>query len=867
LHCKKLSVTQIPIFMKHRFYLLVSIMVLSFSAGIAQGTETFEAIPTATPASYLTRNWTGNGAINWSATDARTDQTINTKAIGLRNSTLSASGIAGGIGNLTFQYKYLFTGSNGSLTVSINGTPVGTISVPTTQTTATTGTINNINVSGVFSISIQQTVSGQRVAVDDVSWTSFGASCTPPSTQTSNASISGIGANTFTVNWTAGSGTNSLVVIKAGSGVSGIPTSGASYTANTAFGSGSTIAANEYVVYNGTGNSVAVTGLAAGTTYHIAVFTFNTTDNCYNTVSPVVTNAATLCAAPSTQASSLSFTPSNTSSVINWVKGDGTNSLVLLNSVNSFTDPVDGTTYAANNTYAGSGQQTIYNSTASTVTVSGLTANTTYYVRVYNFSICPATPDYILTSPAQGNFTTTNGSTGIPPGYYSSATGLSCAPLKTTLSTIINNGVTPKTYGDLWTQYLISDIKAREVGTGSANVIWDIYSDRPTGADPYNFTPGPVASGGQQDNGGAVGSEGILYNREHSFPLSWFNGNTGTPGPSTDYHHIFPTDKLVNATRSNFLYGETTSPTFTSLNGGKFGPSSFLLSNAVTVFEPINAYKGDVARAFLYMLVMYQSSMSAWDGNATDASTYALDGTTWPSVTLTYFNIMSKWHQDDPVSQKEIDRNNAGYTFQGNRNPFVDHPEYVASIWGGSCGFGTLPITIENFYGFKTNSSSRIFWNISGSGDYQSFVLERKLIHETNFTAISIEEVSVHKTAYSYEDFLANTDAFYRLKLVDNSGRISYSKTILLKNNNDHASIKVYPTIAKDQVTVAIPFNTNKAFHVTVYDMMGRPLIQTKIPAGTSLFSLPVNVLANGSYHIILNDGLVQQKQLIIISR
>lgn len=851
--------------MKYLLFTLWCIASFSFTSAVAQGTETFTNIPTTTPGSYLTRTWTGNGGINWSSTDSRTDQTINTQAIGIRNGTLSASGIAGGIGNLTFQYKYLFTGSNGSLTVSVNGTPVGTIAVPTTQTTAATATINNINVSGIFSISIQQTVASQRVAVDDVSWTAFGVSCTPPPTQASAAAISGIGTNTFTVNWAAGSGTNSLVVIKAGSAVTGTPTAGTGYTANTTFGSGSTIAANEYVVYNGTANTVSVSGLNAGTTYHIAVFTFNTADNCYNTVSPSTSNATTACAAPTTQAGSLTFTPSNTSSAVNWVKGDGTNSIVLINNVNSFTDPVDGTTYTANTTYSGSGQQTVYTGTGNSVTVSGLTATTTYFVRVYNFSICPAAPDYIITSPAQGSFTTTSGSSGIPPGYYSSATGLSCAPLKTSLNTIINTGVTPKTYGNLWTQYLVSDLKAREVGTGSANVIWDIYSDNPTGTDPYNFTPGPVASGGQQDNGDAAASEGILYNREHSFPLSWFAGNTGTPGASTDYHHIFPTDKLVNATRSNFLYGETTSPTFTAQNGGKLGPSAYLLSNAVTVFEPINTYKGDVARAFLYMLTMYQSSMASWDGNATDASTYALDGTTWPSVTLTYFNIMYKWHQQDPVSQKEIDRNNAGYVFQGNRNPFVDHPEYVASIWGSSCGFAVLPVNIENFYGFRAGNSAKLFWTVSGSGDYQAFILERRLANERDFSPISVQDVTTLKTAYSYEDFTAlSGDAFYRLKLVDHTGKISFSKTITLKNN-ERNGIKVYPTVANDHISIVFPFAEGTKSIISVYDMTGRVHFKTDVITGSSVYTLSTSSLPNGNYILLIDNGITREKRTIII--
>ncbi|MBL7730645.1 MAG: endonuclease, partial [Chitinophagaceae bacterium] len=129
-----------------------------------------------------------------------------------------------------------------------------------------------------------------------------------------------------------------------------------------------------------------------------------------------------------------------------------------------------------------------------------------------------------------------------PPGYYAAAAGLNCAALKTALRDIITTGMTPKTYGDLWTQYLLSDVKPREVGPGTSPlVIWDIYSDNPTGADPYNFTPGPVSSGGQQDNGTAVSGEGQLYNREHSIPQSWFGASAspGSIGPESDYFHIF----------------------------------------------------------------------------------------------------------------------------------------------------------------------------------------------------------------------------------------------------------------------------------------------------------------------------------------
>jgi hypothetical protein len=125
----------------------------------------------------------------------------------------------------------------------------------------------------------------------------------------------------------------------------------------------------------------------------------------------------------------------------------------------------------------------------------------------------------------------------------------SCATLKTTIKTIISANTFPQSYGDLWTQYQLSDIKPREVGSGSANVIWDIYSDNPTGTDPYNFTPGTNQCGNYS-------GEAVCYNREHSVPQSWFSGNTGSAGSATDYLHIFPTDGYVNGKRANFIYGE-----------------------------------------------------------------------------------------------------------------------------------------------------------------------------------------------------------------------------------------------------------------------------------------------------------------------
>jgi hypothetical protein len=114
--------------------------------------------------------------------------------------------------------------------------------------------------------------------------------CNDPTTQASTITTSSITGTTATINFTNGNGSNRLVVVKSGSAVAGAPVDGTSYTANTAFGSGSTIAANEFVVYANTGSSVSITGLTGGTTYYISVFEYNNTSNCYLSTSPATAN-------------------------------------------------------------------------------------------------------------------------------------------------------------------------------------------------------------------------------------------------------------------------------------------------------------------------------------------------------------------------------------------------------------------------------------------------------------------------------------------------------------------------------------------------------------------------------------------------
>ena len=245
-----------------------------------------------------------------------------------------------------------------------------------------------------------------------------------------------------------------------------------------------------------------------------------------------------------------------------------------------------------------------------------------------------------------------------PSGYYNAAVGKSGDALRTALQTIITLGHSVTSYDGLYPAYGTTDVNP------STGKIWDVYSN-------CNFTYGT------DENHGTNGAECVNYNREHTTPQSWFSG--ASPMYS-DLFNVYPTDSKVNGERGNYPYGEVASVSYTSGNGSKRGSSS-MVEYSGTVFEPINEYKGDLARTYLYMATRYAGLCEKWVSEATTIYGSANLGFTTYGATL-----YLKWSRLDPVSVKETSRNNAVQAVQHNRNPFIDHPELAEYIWGSHKG-------------------------------------------------------------------------------------------------------------------------------------------------------------------------------------
>lgn len=245
-------------------------------------------------------------------------------------------------------------------------------------------------------------------------------------------------------------------------------------------------------------------------------------------------------------------------------------------------------------------------------------------------------------TPATATATTTATTTtaSYDPAYYDAAAGKTGTALKSALHTIISDQ-TKLSYSAVWEALKVTD----QDPNNSNNVIL-LYSG---------------ISRSKSLNGGDVGD----WNREHVWAKSHGDFGTST-GPGTDLHHLRPEDVQVNSIRGNKDFDN---------GGGSFTNSGGSLTDSNS-FEPRDAVKGDVARMILYMAVRYEGTDGWPDLEPNDSVT---NGTNPYHGRL---SVLKQWHQEDPPSTFERNRNDVIHdSYQHNRNPFIDHPEWVESIW------------------------------------------------------------------------------------------------------------------------------------------------------------------------------------------
>lgn len=363
-----------------------------------------------------------------------------------------------------------------------------------------------------------------------------------------------------------------------------------------------------------------------------------------------------------------------------------------------------------------------------------------------------------------------------PANYYNGAVGKSNEALMTALRNIIHSHTEVSYSSGLLKAFAKADVDAQ-------GYIIDIYSN-------CRYSP--------SDNGSSASHVGEGYNREHSFPRSWFGGEVAPM--NTDVFHIYPTDIHVNSQRSNFPYGVCANGTRLSYGSyvakGKLGTCTYP-GYTGTVFEPDDEYKGDLARSYFYMVTCYKNELPSWPGSAQlDYSKNRYKAfSTWT------INMLMEWTRLDPVSEKEIKRNEAVYGIQGNRNPFIDHPELAEYIWGNRQGEAwngtgeeipaeiTSPVNGSVIEMGSTTEGTELTHTITLKGKGLSKELVLSMSDNENF--------SVSANSFSASEVNSGT-TFTVTFMADNAG--SFSNDITINSSEVSTQFTVTATATKQGV-------------------------------------------------------------------
>lgn len=802
---------------------------------------------------------------------------------------------------LALQYR---VGSTGAFT-TISGSPVvysntssngGDVDGPTDldnyDFNLPAAALNESNVQVRF-ITWNPSGTGARsaISIDNISITSGTPlpPCTELTAQPMNlmlAPASTTVTGTFNLIPAATTVVNYLVVRSSPAALSASPLDGEIYDPGETVNGGNGIA-----VEINTDGSFTDINLMPGTDYFYTVFAIED-QNCsggpnYNQLAPLSRSTTTTPLAACIQPdppTALFFAATNTtiSGTFSAPTPPANRYLVIRNTmgIGTFTGTInDGINYTPGSVL-GNGTVVSYLTNLS-FTATGLTINKTYDFYIFSANTgCTGEPDY-NTNSLNGTFSTTNNTGGIPTGYYSTAAGLSCGPLKTALFNIIKpTSANPSPdYNGICTIYPTTDFKVSDFG--AYNVIWDMYSDNPTGPDPYEFEYGIDVDGcgGSPNNTPFPNGEGEEYNREHSFPRSWFGGTVEPM--NSDIMHIFPTDKKVNAVRNNFPYGNVGTPSFLTMNGGKLGTNTYP-GYGGTVFEPIDEYKGDLARAHFYMITAYEDVAISqnWYANAPgcpggfclNVNDFLQSPTDQPDPAARklqifddwYMKLLYSWHLSDPVSQKEIDRNNAVYALQGNRNPYVDNPTYVDQVF--SCS-RALPVTLTDFIAQNNTENVLLKWNVTSETSFKQYEVERST-EGNNFVKIGTV-LGQNLANYNFTDYSAkgNSILYYRLKMIDIDGRFKYSDVVVVRFGGSSNSTLIFPNPTNGLTKLSFAAPLLEASQIAVYDFSGRLVKQSKITIGTTTANLDLSGLTGGKYAIKISNSKQVINETVVVTK
>jgi endonuclease I len=484
------------------------------------------------------------------------------------------------------------------------------------------------------------------------------------------------------------------------------------------------------------------------------------------------------CITPTNNATvnSLSSTITEITGSFNKASGSQKTLVVYSTSSTLSSNPTNTNSYLVGQALGGGTVAFVGAASTGNINLSGLSSNTLYHFFFFPFNdSCSGGPVYKTTS-IKTDTIRTKRQPIIAPYYSTVDTNLTCDAFKTALKNRILNNHVPITYTQVLTAFASTDIS-------SGNNIVERYSNC-----QFTYTTAPCSGNSDTCQ---------CYNRDHVVPQSWFGDWDNYPMYS-DMHHIFPSDGYINsAKKGNLPVGIVNGAgSYSNSAGVKVGNSAAANGFTGEVFEPGNQYKGDFARAYLYFVTRYQDSIANFE---TRFPSSPFNSANYTGLDKWILKILVQWHKQDPPSSLEIFRNDSVYRIQGNRNPYIDYPQWVEKVFGtngDACGLYadcTQPTAVPTNLTFtsitKNSISGKFNKPVGGADGY--VILYRKgsqfipnLRDSSNYNIGQLVTNSYPDSAYVADTSLNANDTTFTISGLDSSSL--YWIAIVPFNNCDY---------------------------------------------------------------------------------
>jgi hypothetical protein len=629
-----------------------------------------------------------------------------------------------------------------------------------------------------------------------------------------------IEGNSFFSSWTGGDGARRLVIARKGAAVTAIPVDGAIYTPHADFGDGTAIEDGQFVVHDGIARAFTMKKLDAGSTYHLAVFEYNVTNNLPDyRVSTFLAGQGTTLSAPTGQAAITSVDNIQANSArINFTKGNGSIRLFVMregSQVNA--EPQDFESYSwssvfKNGDHLGNGNYVIATATStSPVSVSGLTPNTTYHIAVFEYNGTAA--PVFLRPGATYQFTTIAGGGIVPPAINASDPSFDVDGNKLTFN---------------W-----------EKGDGAKRIVvmkqGGSITFQPADGQDYLAKP-EFATGTDLGNGqyivynGAM-EEAVITNLQpaNSYSLAIFEYN-GT-GATTRY---LTTGALA-----------VTQSTATTPAGGSTAISSTVTATSVTISwqngpgdgRIVVVKEGGNISGLPADLSEYPFSNQFENGAQIATGEYVVYAGAGSSVVVTGLDPAKTYHF-------------SVFEYNG-----IDAPVYnkVNVLTGLATTTGALPLTWVYFTAKENDGKAELKWGTTDETHTAFFVVERS---KSDGSFISVDTIAAQNTPgehdYAFTDVHAPASLVqYRIRQVDIDDHFTFSRVISLNLSAAQSVVKIYPNPAVESFRVILPAGVNQA-QLIIYDTGGKQVLRSRVN-NSELVS--ISRLPKGVYNVVLNDG------------